>query len=106
MEESYQSPEQQYFFDINTRIRDIEEKQRLLKDRILLIGKNFVDDRESMFEDLQELKKLVMKITEENIKMKDFIQRISDMLSETARKEELMILQRQIDILTKSGHKK
>ena len=89
---------QQYSSEVNTRLRDLEEKQRLLKDRTLLIGQNLVEDREATFKDLQELKKVVMQLKEENLRMKEFIQRIAEQISELARKEELMILQRQFDM--------
>ena len=97
MDENY--PEQtQYFSDINTRLRDVEEKQRLLKDRTLLIGQNLIDEKEDTFNGVQELKKMVLSLKEENLKMKDFIQRMGEQISELARKEELMILQRQFDM--------
>lgn len=89
---------QQYFSDVNTRLRDMEEKQRLLKDRTLLIGQNLVEDRESSFKELQEIKKSLLQLKGENLRMKEFIQRMAEQISESARKEELMILQRQFDI--------
>jgi len=97
MDKNY-SDQTQYFSDINTRLRDLEEKQRLLKDRTLLIGQNLIDEKEDTFEGIQELKKMVWTLKEENIRMKDFIQRMGEQISELARKEELMILQRQFDM--------
>lgn len=102
MNESYQTPEQQYFADVNTRLKDIEEKQRLLKDRILLIGKNLIEDRESLFNELQELKKAVLKMKEDQIRTQDFLKRVSEQASEMTRKEEVLMLQRQLNILTES----
>lgn len=100
MEEySQQSGPQQYFSDVNTRLRDLEEKQKLLKDRTLLIGQNLIEEKESTFTDLQELKKELLLLKQENLKMKEFIQRMAEQMSELARKEELMILQRQFDML-------
>jgi hypothetical protein len=104
MQEEYTntaSPEQQYFTDINTRLRDIEEKQRLLKDRTLLIGKNLVEERSSLFEDMQDLKKQVILLKEQNLRMQEILKRLTGHLSETARKEELLILQRQFDLFRK-----
>jgi len=98
MEENYQ-PEQEYFSNIITRLRDMEEKQRRLRDRTLLIGQNLVEDKETTFEEIRELKKTQIKLKEENLKMKEFIQRMSEQMSELARKEEVMILQRQFDII-------
>ena len=91
--------EGQYFSNINTRLRDLEEKQKLLKDRTLLIGQNLVDGRESTFNELQESKKELLRLKKETLKMIEFVQRLSEQVSGLARKEELMILQRQIDIL-------
>jgi hypothetical protein len=100
-EEIYENPEQQYFSDVNTRLRDIEEKQRLLKDRTLLIGKNLIDDRESSFNEMQELKKEVLLLKEQNRKMQEILKRITEHVSDTARKEEVLILQRQFDMFRK-----
>ncbi len=88
----------QVFSDINLRMKDLEEKQRLLKDRILLIGKNLIEERESTFEDIQELKKQAYLMKEEISKMKDIMQRMSEQFSSLAKKEELLILQRQFDM--------
>lgn len=106
MEQNYQSAEEQYFVDVNTRLKDIEERQRLLKDRLLLIGKNIIDDRDSMFAELQEVKKNMLKMKEENLKMQDFFKRIADQLSDSARKEEVLMLQRQLDLFMSSRGKK
>ena len=32
--------------EFNTKLRDIEERQRLIKDRVLLIGENLVEGKE------------------------------------------------------------
>jgi hypothetical protein len=106
MEGNYQSAEEQYFVDVNTRLKDLEERQRLLKDRLLLVGKNLVEDRDSMFNELQEIKKMTLKMKEDNFKMQDFMKKIADQLSETARKEEVLIIQRQVDLFMTAQGKK
>lgn len=98
MEEYDQSGAQQYFSDVNALIRNLEEKQRMLKERTLLIGKNLVEERSKIFEELQDLKRDSLKLKEENLRMKVFIQRMSEQISGLARKEELMMLQRQFNI--------
>lgn len=89
---------QQFVSDSGTRIRDLEEKHKLLKDRTLLIGQNLVEEREKTFKDLQDMKKEVFILKEEMLRMKEFIHRISQELSRSARKDELLILQRQFDL--------
>ena len=98
MAETRQELETSLFSDINTRIRDVEEKQRLLKDRVLLIGKNLVEEREKTIKDIQEMKKSIFKLEKENSSLKDVLQRIIEQIDNTARKEELNILQRQFDL--------
>ena len=48
---------QDFFADINTRIRDLEEKQRILKDRMVLVGEGLINEREKSFNEIQEMKK-------------------------------------------------
>lgn len=86
-------------FDSQSLLRNLEEKQHLLKDRILIIGKSFVDEREKNFFESQNLKKEIILIKEEHKRMKELLQRVSEQLSNTARREELLILQRQLDLL-------
>lgn len=99
--ETQNSAEQQYFSNVNIRLRDIEEKQRLLKDRILLIGKNLIEDRDSLFDEIKELKKEILKIKEQNLKIQETLKNVVEHTSEAARKEELLILQRQFDMFRK-----
>jgi hypothetical protein len=99
--------EQQQYYGLSdsdnvSKTRDLEEKVRLLKDRILLIGKSLVEERDKNFKEIQEMKTLLIKMQEENIRMKEVVQRIIEQLENTARKEDLMILQRQFDIFRKS----
>ncbi|MDO8460698.1 MAG: hypothetical protein Q7S74_06315 [Nanoarchaeota archaeon] len=89
---------QQFFSDINTRIRDLEDRQRLLKDRMLLVGQTFVKERESSFGDLQEMKTILIQLQEDQKRIKDMLKRFGEQLDKSARKEELMILQRQFDL--------
>lgn len=90
-----------FFLDINTRIRDLEEMQRILRDRILLISGSFVKEREKELEETQELKRTIEKLKDENLRIKEILLRVGETLDKAARKEELMILQRQFDLFRK-----
>jgi hypothetical protein len=98
MEEPYQ---QQYTNDFSARVRDIEDKLRLLKDRVLLIGQSFIEEKEKSSEDIREIKKNLSKTQAEQERIKEILERITEQLSSVARKEELLILQRQLDMLRK-----
>jgi len=41
---------EQFSEDILLKVRDLEEKQRILKDRVLLIGQNLIDTKEKTSE--------------------------------------------------------
>ena len=93
--------EEQYYdqnLDLNSHIRDLEEKQRLLRDRVLLLGKTLVEERSKSFAEMQEMKKTILRLNEENIRTKELLMRVAERLENTARKEELMILKRQFDL--------
>lgn len=97
-EEFGQDYGERFFSDLNTRIRDLEEKQRLLKDRMLLISESFVKERDKNFEDMQDMKLLLENVRLENARLKELLIRVSEIIDSAARKEELMILQRQFDM--------
>ena len=91
--------QQDNFTDYGTKLRDLEEKIRLLKDRLLLVGKSMIEQREKTLEEMGEMKKAILKLSEENSRMRELLGRVSEQLSSSARKEELLILQRQLDLL-------
>ena len=85
--------------DPMSKLRDMEEKQRLLKDRILLIGQSLVEERERNFREIQEMKKSLVLMKDENERIKELLERVTEQLGNIARKDELAILQRQIDLI-------
>ncbi|HLC86928.1 MAG TPA: hypothetical protein VJH65_01465 [Candidatus Nanoarchaeia archaeon] len=86
---------EQILGDINTRIRDLEEKQRGLKDRTILIGKNLLDIREETNLQVLEIKKQMQILKEDISRIKSFIESVSGELSKFARKEDIEILTKQ-----------
>lgn len=87
-----------FFFEINTRLRDMEEKQRLLKDRMLLISESFVKERDKNFTEIQDMKKDVEILKEEVARLKEIVVNIAEGVNNSARKEELAMLQRQFNL--------
>ena len=77
------------------KIRDLEEKQRILKDRVLLIGQNLIDSKEKTTEDILEIKKDLEKIKDNLEKIRRFIESVSTEFSKFARKDDLDILIKQ-----------
>ncbi len=89
---------QDYLSDFTTHLVDVEEKQRLLKDRVLLIGENLIVTKEEQEKEIFEMKKQLNEISEEIKSIKQLLSRIINTLPEVARKSELEMLQRQFDM--------
>ncbi len=76
-------------------LMDLEERQRIIKDRLILIGQNLIDFREKYEEEIIELKKEVEIMKRGIEKLKDFMETISGEFSKFAKKDDLEILKKQ-----------
>ena len=94
----------EYFLtDTNTKLRDLEEKQRMLKDRILLIGQNLVEMKDKSGSDILQIKKDI-EIMKRNIeRLISFLETASAEFSKFARKEDLEILSKQAKMFQPLG---
>ena len=81
--------------EMNVKIRDIEEKQRILKDRLLLIGQNLIETKEKNNQKILEIKKEIETIKQNMERTKLFLEAASNEFSKFARKEDLEILSKQ-----------
>jgi len=82
--------------EFNSRIADIEEKQRLLKDRMILVGKNIVELREQSSKDIVEIKVRLDEIERTLEKLTNNFLRIGEEIEKKARKSELEIIEKQL----------
>ncbi len=90
-----QEYENQYFTETITKVRDLEEKQRIIKDRLLLIGQNLIEIKEETHKSLLEIKKEIEIMKHDLERLKSFLETASGEFSKFARKEDLEILSRQ-----------
>ncbi len=77
------------------KIKDLEEKQRILKDRLLLIGQNLVETKEEMNGRLAEMKRDIEILKSSMERTLSFLESISSEFSKFAKKEDLEILTKQ-----------
>lgn len=87
--------ENSYFQGQNFGLRDLEEKQRILKDRLILIGQNLIEIKDKTERDILELKRELETIKQTLNRVKSFIETISSEFSSFARKEDLEVLIKQ-----------
>ena len=85
----------QFIGEINSKVRDLEEKQKINKDRILLIGQNLIETKEKILEKNLEMKKDLERIKQDIENIKSFLETISKEFSKFARKEDLEVLTKQ-----------
>lgn len=84
--------------DFNLKIRDLEERQRILKDRMILISHNLIELKEKTNEEAIKTKKRLGNLEQEIEKIKSFLENISREFSKFARKDELNILSKQLKL--------
>ena len=82
-------------FSSNNSLRDIEERQKIIKDRLLLIGQNLIDFKKQYNEEILDLKLKITELSKTNEKIKHFLETISGEISKFAKKEDLEILKKQ-----------
>jgi predicted nucleic acid-binding Zn-ribbon protein len=94
-EENTQVSGMQMIGDVNTRLKDLEEKQRMQKERLLLIGENLIDIKESVDTKILEIKKDIEDLKQNIERMTSFLESASREFSKFAKKEDLDILSKQ-----------
>lgn len=82
-------------YEIGLKLRDLEENQKLMRERILLIGNNIIESEEKLGKEITEIKKQMYNLQSDVKRIKDIISSLSEEIEKSARKEELAILSRQ-----------
>lgn len=82
--------------DFNTRLRDLDERNKLIRERVLLLGKNLISSRNDIEEELKEIK-------QDNLNIKQELQRISKTTSalltefnKFVKRDELAVVERML----------
>jgi len=90
VDEQFQNP-----YNPPVRLSDLEEGQRLIKERLLLVGQNFIEAQEKNISEITELKNKVYNLEHEIKRLKNIIESLLEEVAKSARKEEVAILTRQ-----------
>jgi len=77
------------------KLKDLEEKQKILKDRIVLIGESLIEAREETEQKILEIKKELVILKQNTERLVSFLETASAEFSKFARKEDLEILSKQ-----------
>ena len=95
MEEGYNPNQGNFSTEVNIRIKDLEEKQKMLKDRLLLFGENLIEIKEDTEKKILEIKKDIDLIKQNIERLIAFLETASNEFSKFAKKEDLEILSKQ-----------
>lgn len=91
------SPDMQYLLsDLNTRIRDAEERNKITKERTLLVGKNLIDTKEEVGEELKEIRHQNQLIQAELQKLRKTTEALIMETGKFIKREEVLLLERML----------
>jgi hypothetical protein len=96
IQQAPQDPTTALLSEFGTRLNEVEEKQRLIKDRILLVGENLISTKEEIEKQDLENKIRINQIEFEIKTIKQLLKRIINEIQNFTRKSEVEILERQI----------
>jgi hypothetical protein len=85
--------------DANLKIRDLEDRQRLIRDKLNLLSTNFVDLKNTLEKEVTDLKISTDSIKYEIARIKDLIIRISEELDNRAKHSEVELVAKQLKIM-------
>lgn len=83
-------------YEVGLKIRDLEENQRLTRDRILLIGQNLIEFQEKNITEITQIKRGLTELKDDIKRIKEIVQTFSEEIAKSARKEELAMVMRQM----------
>ena len=97
-EEQVQDPYSRMIGDFGTRLNEVEAKQKLLKERILLIGENLISTKEDSLKQDSDLKREFKRLDNDLRMIKRLLAKIVNEISNFSRKAELDIVKKQMQM--------
>jgi len=82
--------------DFNTRLRDLEERNHIMKERILLLGKNLISSKENTENEIEALKKQIRQIQKDLDKLKKLSQSLLLETDKFVRRDEIRVIERML----------
>jgi hypothetical protein len=82
--------------DFNTRLRDIDERNQLMKERVLLLGKNLIETKQETEKDIKEIKRENQEIKRDLEKLKKTSSILLSEFNKFVKRDELVIVERML----------
>lgn len=84
--------------EVNDRVRILESRYNLMRERMLMINQNMVDEYKNLLEEIKLLNEEIKEIKESMFTIKDAMYKIVNELNLFAKKEDLKILEKYINL--------
>ncbi len=95
-EQTY-SPEE-VLFDVNSRVRSLEGKYNLLRDRVLIINNNMIEEYKKVMGEIKFIDSEIKDIKGDVFKLKESIRHLIQEVELFARKEDVQFLEKYINL--------
>jgi predicted nucleic acid-binding Zn-ribbon protein len=82
--------------DFNTRLRDLDERNKLIRERVLLLGKNLISSRQDIEENLREIKRENQSIKQDVEKIKKVSNSLLTEFNKFVKREEIGLIERML----------
>src|SRR3989344_2654946 len=85
-------------YDINERVRVLESKYDNLRDRMILINENLVNEYKKLNEDIKVVDSELKDMKKDIFEMKEALRHVLNELQNFARKEHFQVLEKYINV--------
>ncbi len=85
-------------FDVITRLRTLESKQEYLREKLLVVNQNMIEEYKELFSEIKTINSDVKEIKHNLLEIQDAIKKIAKEIENFAPKESLKILEKYINI--------
>ena len=82
--------------DFNTRLRDAEERNQLVRERILLLGKNLIESKQGIEEDIKDLKRQTSETQKNLEKLQTLSKNIVQETDKFVKRNEILVIERML----------
>jgi len=82
--------------EVNTRLRDADEKNKLIRERVLMLGKNLLDVKNSVEEELKFVREENKEIKKEIEKLKKILSLITSEIPKYVKKDEMYLIEKML----------
>ena len=82
--------------DFNTRLKDTDERNKLIRERVLLLGKNLISTRKESGEEIKTLKQENLQIQQDLEKLKKTSNALLTEFDKFVKREELTLIERML----------